>query len=120
MTYFTTIITKFIVWFPSFFSIGVAFFKLPKLETWKDKDAFYVYLEMLINSEFLRLLTLKTPFYLDDLALQKLQVLIKDRNAYDTVYGIFSGVTSLQSLPTNYWDLWNFVNTVLSVRSLLK
>jgi hypothetical protein len=114
-----TIITTIISWLPSFFSIGVSFFKLPKLGSWKDKEAFYVYLDAFVRSEFVSLLMSKTPFYLDDLALQKLQILIKDRNAYDAVYDIFSGVTSLQSLPEKYWDLWNFVNTVMSVRSLL-
>jgi hypothetical protein len=112
-------ITKIISWFPTFFSVAVAFLKLPKLESWKDKEAFYVYLDALIRSDFLKLLTSKTPFYLDDLALQKLQILIQDRNAYDTAYDMFTGVVSLQSLPEQYWDLWNFMNTVFSVRSLL-
>jgi hypothetical protein len=104
---------------PTLFSLGFAYWKLPKLETWKDPDKFYVYLETIINSKFVKLLTEKTHFYLDDLALQKIQILIKNRENFDTVYDLWNGKITIKELPDNIWELWNFVYTVLSVRSLL-
>jgi hypothetical protein len=114
-----TIFTAICSWLPSPFSIAIAFFKLPKLETWKDRDKFYVYLDMLINSDFLRLLVEKTSFYLDDLVLQKLQILIQNKEGFDAVYDVISGIAEKRSLPDSLQDLWNFVSTVMSVRSLL-
>ena len=112
-------IVKVIGFLPTLFSLGWAFCKLPKLETWKDADKFYVYLETLINSDFVKILAEKTPFYLDDLALQKTQILIKERENFDRVYDLWNDKISIQELPDNLWELWNFVYTVLSIRSLL-
>jgi hypothetical protein len=112
-------IVKVIGFLPTLFSLGWAFCKLPKLETWKDADKFYVYLETLINSEFIKRAASNTPFYLDDLALQKLQIYIKDRSLFDAAYEVLTGASGLQSLPEKAWELWNFINTVYSVRSLL-
>jgi hypothetical protein len=117
MTYIITILRSLY----SFYPLLAAFWRLPKLETWKDKEAFYVYLVTLINSDFLRILTEKTPFYLDDSALQQLQLHIKNRTIYDIVYSIMqeSADGNVLIIPSNVKEVWNFVNTVFSVRSLL-
>jgi hypothetical protein len=112
-------VVKIIGFLPTLFSLGWAFCKLPKLQTWKDADVFYEYLKTFVESDFVKQMTEKTPFYLDDLALQKVKILINERENFDLVYDLWNGKITIQDLPANIWELWNFVYTVLSVRSLL-
>jgi hypothetical protein len=123
MTAFKVLVYNFVVkiigWLPTFVAIALDFCKLPKLETWKDVDKFYVYLETLINSDFAKRLTSQTPFYLDDAALQQLQIYLKDRTLFDSAYDALTGKVSLQSLSDKAWIVWNFINTVYTNRSYL-
>jgi hypothetical protein len=113
-----TVFFKMIGWFGTIYSLAAHYLSLPKLlsEYWKDKDKLYLAIHTLLYSKFMETLVTKTKFYVDDILLAKLKVLMENKENFYKVYDVITGVSSVDTLPLT---LWNFVQTVRANRSLL-
>ena len=105
------------VW--KFYPLIQAYRTLPKLVTWQDPHLFYAYLREFIYSDFLALVVKSTPFYVDEAALDRLKIAILDRVGYDAIYKVLTGQLADTSLDGGLRELFNFINTVKMVRSVL-